>query len=89
MELVIANRRGRGAAKGREVTKEDRDNLIASIRTFAKALDGVKEWKKMAEVVTKHPAEQEGEVEMVRRKPKAVTVMLFFESTQSEGASNV
>ena len=89
VELIIADRRKRGGAKGREVTKEDRDKLIASIRTFTKGLDGVKEWKKMAEVVINHPAEHEGEVEMVQRKPKAVTVMLYFEITQSGGASNV
>lgn len=89
VELIIANRKGRRGAKAREVTKEDRDKLVASIRAFAKGLDGVKEWKNMAEIVIKHPAEQEGEVETVQRKPKAVTVMLYFEGTHSGGGSDV
>lgn len=90
VELIIASRKARGGAKGREVAKEDRDKLVASIRAFTKNLNGVREWKGMAEVVAnKKSAEQEWEVTMAQRKPPAVTVTLFYESTQSRDASDV
>ena len=89
VELIIAQRKRRGA-KAREVTKEDRNKFLATIRAFVQALDGVREWKAMAEVGgNEKPAENGGDVEMVQRKRQPVTVMLYFESTKNVDTGDV
>lgn len=88
VDLTIANKRARGA-RSREVTKEDRDKLLASVRGFAHALDGVREWKAMAELGGNRNPAEDGKVnmEMVQQKPKGVTVVLYFDSDENVKSS--
>ena len=86
VELIIAKRKVRGARE-RVVTAEDRNKLLASIRAFAQALDGVREWKAMVELGGENATAEndEGGTETVQRRPKAMTAILFFESKKTAG----
>ena len=88
VELIMAQRKKRGV-KAREMTKEDRNKFLASIRAFVQSLDGVREWKAMVEVRGNEKPAEHGDVEMVQRKPQPVTVMLYFESTKNVDTSDV
>ncbi len=77
VELLVAKKR-----KGRDASPEEKEALLDVIMTFARSLEGVKEWKPMQ---WKRPhGEEEGEpqLETSGTKQKGGAALLFFEGTK-------
>lgn len=82
VELVIAENKMR---KRRELTKEDRDKLVAGIRALTRDFNGVREWRELEEQIVWQDVvtQTDANTEMVEKKPKYVTVKLYFENTKT------
>lgn len=78
VEVIVAKKR-----KGRDATPEEKTKLLAAIKAFADDLEGVREWKPMMEMTGKR-AKGDGDMDeqMMQKKPKHLTTMIFFEGRQ-------